>query len=157
MCCDLVGCSNPLFTFLLAGIWNESGSIGLMHQVLSLSNVNKNVFRGIHDRIIKTKAMINNIVTFVTNPVRSHYWGKKLDDDDNNRNIFVTQIFVLLISFTKYLAKILISLHWIFQEGNKPVDKLEDKLRLKHPPVYLCSLCCIRSWFAETKMLFILT
>ena len=71
----------------LARIWNESGSIGLLHQVLSLNNVHKNVFRGIHDRIIKTKAMTNNIVTLATNPVRSHNWGRKLDDDDNNRNI----------------------------------------------------------------------
>jgi hypothetical protein len=71
----------------LARIWNESGSIGLLHQVLSLNNVHKNVFRGIHDRIIKTKTMTNNIVTLATNPVRSHKWGRKLDHDDNNRNI----------------------------------------------------------------------
>ena len=73
----------------LAMIWNESGSIGLLHQVLSLSNVHNNVCRGIHDRIIKTKVMTNNIVTLATNPVRSHSWGRKLDDDDNNRNISI--------------------------------------------------------------------
>ena len=75
--------------FYLARIWNESGSIGLLHRVLSLNNVHKHVFRGIHDRIIKTKAMTNTIVTLVTNPARSHNWGRKLDDDDNNRNISI--------------------------------------------------------------------
>jgi hypothetical protein len=139
----------------LARIWNESGFIGLLHQVLSLNNVHTNVFRGIHDRIIKTKAMTNNIVTLVTNPVRSHNWGRKLDDDDNNRNISIV-ICDTDIRSPHFLYEIL-SKHTYLLTSNLPVDKLEAKVRLKHSPVNLCSLHYMRSCFSETKMLCILT
>jgi hypothetical protein len=144
----------PIIVYL-ARIWNESGFIGLLHQVLSLNNVHTNVFRGIHDRIIKTKAMTNNIVTLVTNPVRSHNWGRKLDDDDNNRNISIV-ICDTDIRSPHFLYEIL-SKHTYLLTSNLPVDKLEAKVRLKHSPVNLCSLHYMRSCFSETKMLCILT
>ena len=116
MCCDLCdvhyGWSKPVFPLTLVRIWNESGSIGLLLQIISLINVNKTIVKGIHDRTIKTNAMTNNVVTLVTSPMISHIWGKQLDYDDDNWNVSVV-ICDSDIRSPDSLCEILSNGHWL--------------------------------------------